>query len=151
MPAADPRRGRRHYRRHAGQFWHAGGRGRQRAARHGDHQRDRGDLEGDLGHADHRCRQRTLAAAVGTTGGTLDNFGTLEAEGANALHGMAITNETGATLKATSGTLTIDAGSGPSPRPSALPAARWTILARWRPRAPTRCTAWRSPTRPGRP
>src|SRR5207302_191583 len=48
---------------------------------------------------------------VDIAGGNLDNFGTVESEGTNALRGMVITNETGATFKATSGTFTVDSST----------------------------------------
>src|SRR5205814_6202186 len=45
---------------------------------------------------------------VDITNGTLDNFGTVAAESINALHKVAITNETGAHFNVTGGTTTLD-------------------------------------------
>ena len=42
------------------------------------------------------------------TGGTLGNSGLVDATGTNGLHGIAITNASGATLESTGGVLTID-------------------------------------------
>jgi FecR protein len=52
----------------------------------------------------------TLNAAT-ITAGILTNYGTLDATGTNALHGVGVTNALGATLESTGGVLTIDANS----------------------------------------
>src|SRR5204862_367790 len=57
------------------------------------------DLDGPNGGA---------TGKVDITNGTLDNFGTVAAESINALHKVAITNETGAHFNVTGGTTTLD-------------------------------------------
>ena len=45
------------------------------------------------------------------SGGTLGNSGLLDATGTNGLHGIALTNASGATLESTGGVLTINSAS----------------------------------------
>ena len=71
----------------------------------------------DLDHGDRGGGATTWFAARSTldlnggdsiTGGTLNNSGELAATGTNGLHGIAITNASGAALESTGGVLTID-------------------------------------------